>query len=191
TAPDGRAYRAMPRTAPPGKRTVEEVTAFLQVSPRELVKTLIYVADGKPVAALVRGDHEVNPLKLKAHLGAQEVELAPDDVVGRVTKAPPGFAGPIGLDLDLVVDSNVRGLANFVVGANEADAHYLNVNLGRDFHAATITDLRQAAGGDECPRCGRGHYESHRGIEVGHVFYLGYKYSKTMKATFLDSAGQE
>jgi prolyl-tRNA synthetase len=191
TRPDGKLFKPMEKVATPGKRTVEEVVAFLGVSPRDLVKTLLYVADGKPVAVLVRGDHEANPVKVKAALGANEVVLASDEVVTSATQAPPGFAGPVGLGLDLLVDSAVAGMANFVVGANEADAHYLNANLGRDFHAREILDLRLAQAGDECPRCGRGRYQSFRGIEVGHVFYLGTKYSESMRSTYLDADGKE
>jgi prolyl-tRNA synthetase len=170
---------------------VEQVTAFLGVPPQALVKTLIYVADGKPVAVLVRGDHDANPLKVKALLVAADAELASDEVVTEVTKAPPGFAGPVGLGLPLLVDRAVVALSNFFAGANEADAHYMGANLGRDFQATQVADLRLAQAGDGCPRCGCGRYESFRGIEVGHVFFLGTKYSKAMHANYVDTQGQE
>jgi prolyl-tRNA synthetase len=184
-------FSTLETVATPGKKSVEEVAAFLEVTPQDLVKTLVFVADGKPAVVLLRGDHEVNPVKLKALLGADEVTLAADEVVAAVTRAPAGFAGPVGLDTELVADSVVRHMANFVTGANKADAHHRNVNLGRDFQVSRFADLRLAQAGDDCPRCGKGRYESHRGIEVGHVFYLGTKYSESMHAFFLDEKGEE
>ena len=175
----------------PNKRTVEEVTAFLKVTPAQLAKTLLYVADGKPIAVMVRGDHEANPLKVKALLKATDLQLATDEVVTEATRAPLGFAGPIGLTIPCYVDSSVNALANFVVGANEADAHFINVNVGRDFTPTQVADLRAARGGDPCPRCAAGVYQSYRGIEVGHVFYLGTKYSDALRCTFLDAEGKE
>jgi prolyl-tRNA synthetase len=187
----GVSLQALTRVATPGHHTVEQVTAFLGVAPQALVKTLIFVVDGKPVAVLVRGDHDANPLKVKALLGATEAELASDEVVTEVTQAPPGFAGPVGLRIPLYVDRAVASLSNFVAGANEADFHYVGVNLGRDFQPTQVADLRLAQAGDGCPRCGRGRYESFRGIEVGHVFFLGTKYSEAMHATYLDAQGHE
>jgi prolyl-tRNA synthetase len=175
----------------PGKHTVAEVTEFLQVPPQQLIKTLIYMADGQPVAVLVRGDHDVNELKLRAALGVEEVALASDKVVEEVTKAPVGFAGPVGLGLTVVADREVAGVANAVTGANEADRHFVNVNLARDFKVARYLDIRTAAPGDTCARCGEGKYQGYRGIEVGQVFFLGTKYSTPMGCNYLDEGGQE
>jgi prolyl-tRNA synthetase len=159
--------------------------------PEDLVKTLIYVQDGKPVAALVRGDHEVNEVKLRNLLGVSEVALADEETIEAVTHAPSGFSGPVGLKgITVLADFSVKKMVNFVVGANRTDAHLLNVNLDRDFSPDRFADLRVVTDKDPCPRCGS-KMDFHRGIEVGHVFKLGTKYSKAMKATFLDEVGKE
>ncbi|MEK6606305.1 MAG: proline--tRNA ligase [Myxococcota bacterium] len=178
------------KVATPGKRTVEEVCAFLQVSPSALVKTLIYLADGKPIAALVRGDREVNEVKLKRAAGARDLLLGNDAAIAAATGGPVGFSGPVGLKIPIFADNEVRAMADAVVGANAADTHLRHVAFGRDFDA-TVVDLRQAAAGDACPRCARGRFRFFRGIEVGHVFFLGTKYSEPMKCTFLDEKGVE
>ena len=176
----------------PGQRTVEDVAAFLAVQPRNLVKTLLFVADGKPVAALIRGDLELNPVKLKGVLGAAVVAMAPEDVVREVTGAPVGFAGPIGLPstVRLVADDSLRGIGTFVCGANAADAHHVGVQVGRDLRLEETFDLRLAGDGDPCGRCGE-PFRFFRGIEVGHVFFLGTKYSEPMKCRYLDQDGRE
>jgi prolyl-tRNA synthetase len=176
--------------ATPGKRTIEEITAFLKVPAAGVVKTLIYTADGVPVAALVRGDHELNEAKLKALLKCDELAIAGDGAVTEATGAPVGFAGPSGLRVRIVADAAVRAMGGFVTGANEADAHLLNVHAGRDFEVSEWGDIRTAAEGDRCPKCD-GTYRLLRGIEVGQVFYLGTKYSEKMKAVFLDEGGRE
>src|SRR5262249_43657224 len=186
-----RKFGALEKVATPGRRTIEEVSAFLGVPAAQLVKTLIYVADGTLVAVLVRGDHSVNELKLKKLLGSREIFAAGDSDVETATQAPVGFAGPIGLSLPIYADLEVRNLANFVVGANQADAHFRNVNVGRDFRTTAFEDLRMAAPGDPCARCQGGTYKGYRGIEVGHVFFLGEKYSAPMRCTFLDERGAE
>lgn len=190
-AAGGAEAAALQEVATPGKRTVEEVTGFLKIAPTSLVKTLLFSADDKVIAVLLRGDHEVNLAKLKAAVDAGDLALATDEVVTKTTSAPPGFAGPIGLGVEVIADVSVQGMTNFVVGANKADAHYLNANLGRDFTPSRFVEIRLARAGDPCPRCKTGRYESHRGIEVGHIFYLGKKYSEAMKATFLDEKGEE
>ncbi len=174
----------------PGMKTVEEVCGFLKVKPPDLVKTLIYQGDSGPIAALVRGDHEINETKLKRVAGCKRLELASEEVIEQVSGAPLGFAGPVGLKVRLVADQAIRDMANFVTGANKADAHLVNVNLGRDFSVEEFSDLRVAREGDPCPRC-EGKLEFSRGIEVGHVFKLGTKYSKAFKATYLDEQGEE
>ncbi|MFC1844109.1 proline--tRNA ligase [Thermodesulfobacteriota bacterium] len=174
----------------PGKRKVEVVCEFLGISPEYLVKTMVYLVDGKPVAALVRGDHEVQPVKLKNMLGAVEVELADDKQVFEATGVPSGYLGPINLNIPVVADLEVEVLRNFTVGANEKNYHVQNANLGRDFNVSQIGDLRQITENDPCPDCG-GNLELTRGIEVGHIFKLGDSYSKALKATFQDSNSEE
>ncbi|QLA17075.1 proline--tRNA ligase [Desulfolutivibrio sulfoxidireducens] len=175
----------------PGVHTVEQVAEFLGVSADRIVKTLLYVADGRVVAALVRGDRELNEVKLKNVLGATEMELASPEVVTRVTGAPVGFAGPVGLSVDLIyADKELAGRSDWIVGANAADAHLRHVDLARDATIECFLDLRQVAPGDLCPKCGQPLVFT-KGIEVGHVFKLGTKYSKTMGAMFLDEEGKE
>ena len=183
--------RPLEKVSTPAVRTVEEVAEFLGVSTSRLVKTLLYVADGEVVAVLVRGDYELNEVKLKNLLGVDSLEMADAETVERVSGAPVGFAGPMGLKVRrLLADFSVRGLKNFVTGANEADTHYVNVNYGRDFPEPEFYDLREVVEGDPCPRCGR-PLTLTRGIEVGHIFKLGTKYSAAMRATFLDREGKE
>ncbi|MBW2129786.1 MAG: proline--tRNA ligase, partial [Deltaproteobacteria bacterium] len=182
--------KALEEVETPNQRTVEEVTAFLSVAPRQLVKTLLFLADGEPVAALVRGDHELNEIKLKNFLGADEVELADPRTVEEVTGAPMGFAGPVGLEIKIVADQALRSMRNFVTGGNREDLHLRNVNLERDFKVDRFGDLRVISPGDPCPKCG-GEIRFKRGIEVGHVFKLGTKYSRAMRAVYLDENGQE
>ena len=190
-APSGGQVEAMSKVATPAKRSIDEVTAFLGVPATAVAKTLIYLADGKPVAVLVRGDRVVNEIKFRAALGAKEIVLAGERAVEEVTGAPTGFAGPVGLKIPIYCDNEVGALPSFVCGANELDQHYKNVVLDRDFKATQLGDYRQSAPGDRCPRCDTGHFRGYRGIEVGHVFFLGTKYSVAMKANFLDSAGKE
>ncbi|GFK95560.1 Proline--tRNA ligase [Fundidesulfovibrio magnetotacticus] len=180
--------------ATPGAHTVEEVAAFLKVEPARIVKTLLYVADGKPVAALVRGDRELNEVKLKNALNAQDVALATPEQVQAWTKAPVGFAGPVGLNADVVktilADRELSQDTDWITGANKADAHFLHVDLDDDVLLTNYADLRNVACGDPCPRCGA-PLELTKGIEVGHVFKLGYKYSEAMKASVLDEQGKD
>ena len=184
------ALRSMTEIATPNRRTVEEVTAFLKITPQQLVKTLLYSAGKETVALLVRGDHEVNEIKVKRLLGATDIELARPELVASLTGAPVGFAGPVGLKLRIVADQAVKVMANFVIGANKADTHFVDANVGRDFQVDQFADLRNARSGDPSPRHD-GTLETAKGIEVGHVFMLGTKYSQSMKATFLDAQGQE
>jgi len=181
----------MEKVATPGKKTIDEVTAFLGLAAKDLVKTLIYVADGKPVAVLVRGDRNLNEIKLKRELKVRELALANDKVVEEVTLAPVGFAGPVGLKIPVYCDLEVCAMSSFVCGANAADAHYKNVVAKRDYSGAVCGDFRDAAAGDACPRCEKGHLAGYRGVEVGQVFFLGTKYSAPMKCNFLDTDGKE
>ena len=175
----------------PGKKTVEDVTAFLNVPASQLVKTLLYLADRKPVAVLIRGDHIVNEIKVKKVLGATDLAMADATTVEKLSSAPVGFAGPIGLKgVPLIADLSVKGLVNVVVGGNAAGTHWVDVMPGRDFTPDRYADLRYAGDGDACPRCAK-PLRIVRGIEVGHVFMLGTKYSEKMKAIYLDKQGQE
>jgi prolyl-tRNA synthetase len=189
--PPPETLREKRRVPTPGKKTVEEVTAFLKVPATQLVKTLLYRADGKPVAVLVRGDHEINEAKLKKALGATDLVMADPAMVEQLTGAPVGFAGPVGLSgLTMLADLAVKPLTNVIVGGNAADTHWVDVTPGRDFTPDRYADLRYAVAGDACPRCAK-PLRIVRGIEVGHVFMLGTKYSEKMKAIYLDKQGQE
>lgn len=181
--------KAIEKVQTPGLKTVEEVSKFLKVNSDDLVKTIILSGEAGPVAVMARGDHEVNPVKVRRMVGDDTLDLAEPDEVARVTGAPIGYAGPIGLKIPLYADYAVSDMADFVTGANEADAHMINVNLG-DFEVSSFGDLREAVVGDPCPQCG-GEAIFLRGIEVGHIFYLGNKYSKAMDAVFLDENGVE
>ncbi len=176
----------------PGKKTVEEVTEFLDKKAKQLLKTLLFIADNRPVAVLMRGDHELNEVKLKNVLGAQSLEMADAETVERLTKAPVGFVGPVGLSSEVKVigDIAISKMQDFVTGANKKDTHFIGVNWKRDVPPPKLFDLRVITEKDPCPRCG-GEIEIKRGIEVGHIFKLGTKYSETMGATFLDAKGRE
>jgi len=180
------------KVSTPGKKSVAEVSQFLKVPPERFIKTLVYKTDaGELIAVLVRGDYELNELKLKTVLGVQEIALADEAAVASATGLVPGFLGPIGLKLHTIADSSVHGMRAAVVGANEDNAHFIHVDQERDFTPSSFADLRLAVAGDPCPRCEHGILEAHRGIEVGQVFYLGTKYSIPMGATYLDAEGRE
>jgi prolyl-tRNA synthetase len=183
---------SLKNVATPGKKSVSEVADFLGLPPQSFIKTLVYKVDGADlVAVLLRGDHEINELKLQKFLGCHEVGLADEADVEKATDVAPGFLGPIGLKLRMVADQAVQGMRDAVTGANEANHHLVDVDQERDFTVSAFADLRMATPGDPCPRCERGVLEGHRGIEVGQIFYLGKKYSETMGATYLDAEGRE
>jgi len=187
---DRESHKPVQKVQTPEKRTVEEVTQFLHVSPQDLVKTLIFESDRGCVAALVRGDHEISEKKLKAVWGSENIQLASEETVEEITHAPKGFAGPIGLSIPILADLEIQEMVNFVTGANEMDAHLLHVNRDRDFQVSQFVDIRKFTSGDRCPLCGE-ETRMDKGIEVGHTFKLGTKYSKAMAATFLDDQGSE
>lgn len=174
----------------PQCKTIEQLTESLGLKADAFIKTLIYLADGEPLAVAVRGDHEVNEVKLKNLLGVTFLQLADEETVKRVTGAPVGFAGPIGLTVPLIVDERVADMQTAVCGANEADRHWRNVLPGRDFPLQRVADVRNVCVGDPCPRCGA-PLVFHQGIEVGHIFKLGTKYSEALGATYLAADGQE
>lgn len=180
------------KVATPGKKSVAEVSDFLSLPPERFIKTLIYKIDGSElIAVLVRGDHEINELKLRSALNGRDLVLADEAEVEKATRVAPGFLGPIGLPLRTIADQAIQGMRQAVTGANEVNAHFASVDQGRDFTPSAFMDLRMAGAGDPCPRCDLGLLESHRGIEVGQVFYLGKKYSEAMGATYLDAEGRE
>jgi len=181
------AYQAV---STPERRTIHEVCDFLKVDESTTGKLLIYLADSRPVAALLRGDHEANAAKIARAFGAQAAVPADAATIERVVGAPMGFLGPIGLKIPLAIDLAVAAMPGIVVGGNEVDVHLTGVVPGRDFPLERVLDLRNAVEGDPCPRCGAPLGVTH-GIEVGHVFKLGTKYSKAMGATFLDVHGLE
>jgi len=185
------ATQDLTKVATPGQKTIEDVAKFLDVAASQLVKTLIVqTSDDEVLAVLLRGDRELNMIKLTNLLDVDWVLLAEDDVVKEATGAPTGFAGPVGLKIKVIADAEIKGMADFVVGGNAVDVHVTGVNLERDFTVSRFADLRQAVAGDPCPRCDGGKFESWRGIEVGHIFKLGTKYSEAMNATVLDAEGK-
>ncbi len=177
------------KKATPEATSIEQVSKFLGCEPSQMIKTLIYLADGEPVAVLIRGDHEANEGKIRRALEATSVELADDQTIQQVTNAPTGFAGPVGIDCKIIADHDIPVIENAITGANEKDAHFLNVNVGRDYQLETTFDLRNADAGDPCPKSGE-PLSIVNGIEVGHVFKLGTKYSEALEATFLDEKEQ-
>lgn len=176
---------AMEKVDTPHVTSIEQVSKLLKVAEQQMIKTLIYTVDEKTVAVLVRGDHDANEGKIRRALDASDVELADEATILKVTGAPIGFAGPVGIECDVIADHDVALVENAVTGANAADAHYTGVNVGRDYQLETTYDLRDAAEGDPCPKSGE-PMELVHGIEVGHVFKLGTKYSESMGAMFLD-----
>jgi prolyl-tRNA synthetase len=177
------------RVQTPGKKRVEEVADFLGVPPHKLVKTLIFTTDRGSVGVLAAGDREVNPAKLKNALSFKFVELADEAAIEEATGGPLGFSGPIGLDIPLYADIDLLSMEDFVVGGNEKDVHIIGANAG-DYTVEGYYDLKVARQGDACPRCD-GRLTATRGIEVGHIFKLGTKYSEAMNAAFLDPEGQD
>ncbi|MFI5355651.1 MAG: proline--tRNA ligase, partial [Desulfobaccales bacterium] len=176
--------------ATPGVRTVEEVAAFLKVKPKDIVKTLIYETERGPVAILIRGDHEVNEVKVKNLLGVTDLTLASLIRVQELTGAEAGFAGPAGLEIPIYADQAVVRMNAMITGANRDNHHLLRVHPQRDCKITQAADLRNVTDQDPCPRC-RGKLTFLRGIEVGHIFKLGTKYSKALKAVYLDQEGAE
>jgi prolyl-tRNA synthetase len=182
--------RPLQTISTPGCRTVEEVTKFLNIDASQLVKTLLYSTKADTVAVLIRGDHDANEIKLKRLLGVTDLELAGPATVELVTGAPVGFAGQVGLKVRIVADYAIKGAKNVVVGGNRLDTHLVDVNCPRDFYVEQYADLRNARAGDPSPRKD-GVLKTTKGIEVGHVFMLGTKYSQAMNASFLDPHGKE
>ncbi len=177
----------------PDLKTVKQTAAFFKVSEKYFIKTLIYLADQKPVAVLIRGSDSINEIKLRKALNCEYLNLADDETVQKVTGAPAGFAGPVNLNFDMIIiaDYSIKASNSFYTGANKKDYHLKNVVIKRDFKPGKYVDIRNAKESDPCSKCTDGHYRLIRGIEAGHVFQLGKKYSEAMSASFLDSSGKE
>ncbi len=174
----------------PNAHTIEELVSFLNAEAYNFAKTIIYKADDKYIAAMVRGDREINEVKLKNLVGCvDDLELAEPFMVRELTHAEVGFAGPIGLEIPVYVDNEVLTMKNFIVGANETDMHYKNVNINKDFTPFMTADIRVIEEGDACPRCGK-PIKTAQGIEVGHIFKLGTKYSEALGLKYLDENGK-
>jgi prolyl-tRNA synthetase len=191
-APPAVPLETLQKVDTPGATTIEQVSKFLGCQPRQMIKTLIYTADGRPIAVLIRGDHQANEGKIRRAVGAEKLELAAPGVIQRVTGAAVGFAGPVGMKekIPMYADRDAQQMANAVTGANQDDAHLTGVNLGRDFEVDHFADLRKALDGDPCPRCSS-KLALRQAIEVGHVFKLGTKYSEALGARFLDDKEQQ
>lgn len=174
----------------PNAHTIEELVSFLNAKAYNFAKTIIYKADDKYIAAMVRGDREINEVKLKNLVGCiDDLELAEPFAVRELTHAEVGFAGPVGLEIPVYVDNEVLKMKNFIVGANETDMHYKNVNVNKDFTPFKVADIRVIEDGDVCPRCGK-PIKTAQGIEVGHIFKLGTKYSDALGLKYLDENGK-
>jgi prolyl-tRNA synthetase len=173
----------------PRAGSIEAVSKMLGCQATQMIKTLIYSADDQTVAILIRGDHEANEGKIRRALGAAKVELASSETIEKVTGAPVGFAGPVGLNIPIWADADVAYMSSAVVGANASDAHFTGAVRGRDYEVGQFADLRNAGDGDPCPRC-RQSLALRHAIEVGHVFKLGTKYSEALGARFLDEKEQ-
>jgi len=172
----------------PGATSVEAVAKIVKRPKDQFIKLLVFVADEKPVVVLIRGDHELNEAKLQHYLKAKWLSKASEAVYAEATGAPVGFAGPVGSKAVMIADHAVKTITDGVAGGNRANVHVKHVVPGRDFQPAAYVDLRKAIEGDACPRCGKAMTYS-RGIEVGHTFKLGTKYSSSMNATYLDPQG--
>jgi prolyl-tRNA synthetase len=192
--PEGKTYPegddVLEKVETPNVHTIEELVAFFDVEPYLFAKTILYQADGEYVAVMVRGDREINEVKLKNLLGCtDDPELADPGSVRRLTGAEVGFAGPVGLEIKVIADLEVAQMKNFIVGANETGYHLKHVNIGRDFTPDTVADVRVITEGDACPKCGQS-IKTAQGIEVGHIFKLGSKYSDALGLSYLDENGK-
>ncbi len=181
---------ALTKVATPGKKTIAEVTEFLKVSPKKMLKSLLYVADKDIVMVVLRGDHSVNEVRLARELKVDEVFLAGDADVKKATGADVGFAGPVGFKGRILVDGAAASVSNGVTGGNESDQHYTGVNRDRDWKG-DVVHVRLPTTGDVCPKCATGSLSSFKGIEAGHIFILGTHYTDQMGATFSDETQQK
>ncbi|MEK5031937.1 proline--tRNA ligase [Paenibacillus sp. FSL R7-0302] len=174
----------------PAQKTIQQLEQESQLRPQEIIKTLIFTGGGKTVAVLVRGDHEVNELKVQKYLGCVDITLADAEHVQEAAGTGSGYVGPAGLSVPILVDAAVAAMTEAVTGAGEEDYHLRGVVPGRDFPLTQVGDFRNAVTGDRCPQCGEGELDFQQGIEVGHVFKLGTVYSEKLGADYLDADGR-
>ena len=175
----------------PGKKSVKEVAGFLNLPAHQIVKTILLENENGRVAGLVRGDHEINPIKMRNLIGCEWLHPAGEEAFSKRPELHRGYIGPVGLDLPVYADREISVLHDFVTGANKPSAHFTGVQVQRDLKIEKFGDIRTVRAKDPCPRCEDGKYQVKRGIEVGHIFILGTKYSSAMKAVFLDQHGKE
>lgn len=182
---------ALQRVATPAQKTIVDLSNFLGIKAEQTIKSLALLADQEPILVLLCGDDQLNQIKLLNYLGVLELQAVSEQDFGELYHSVAGFIGPVGLkDIRIIADSKVEKMVNAVSGANQKDQHFVNVNPGRDFKVEQYLDLRNVQAGDRCPKCD-GHLEIKQGIEVGHIFKLGTKYSESIGATYLDQSGQE
>lgn len=185
------ATAALAKVSTPGVKTIQDLATFLKTDPSRMLKTLIVDGDEQPVALVLRGDHELNAIKAEKVPGvASPLRMAEPATIVKATGSAPGFAGPVGLNIPVYFDHAVRLMSDFVCGANEKDFHYTGANFGRDIELGETLDLRNVVDGDPVPG-GKGKLSIARGIEVGHIFQLGTKYSESMSATVQDQDGND
>ncbi|MFO7937597.1 MAG: proline--tRNA ligase [Kiritimatiellia bacterium] len=173
----------------PGVKTIDQLVSFLKCDASEFVKTLIYLADDHPVAVILPGNRELNEHKLKHIIEADTLVPATEEIVCKTTGAPVGFAGPVGLNIKIYADISLKNATNLITGANKADTHIRNVDIERDTEVHAFEDLVVVNEGDCCPHCTK-KMRMKRGIEVGHVFKLGTKYSESFDAKYLNAEGE-
>jgi prolyl-tRNA synthetase len=175
----------------PEIKTISELEEYLEVPAAKMIKAVAMVADGEAVLALVSGEDELNEIKLTNYLQANELRAAEEEEFAELFNSAAGFIGPVNLDkVRIVADQRLKAMSGAVVGANEKDYHLKNVKVGRDFEVEAFTDLRSVKGGERCPKCDQGKLNIKDGIEVGHIFKLGTKYSENMGANYLDENGK-
>jgi len=175
----------------PGKKSVKEVAGFLNLPAQQIVKTILLENENGLVTGLVRGDHEINLVKMKNLIGCEWLQPAGEKTFSKHPELHRGYIGPVGLDLPVYADHEISVLHDFVTGANKPSTHFTGIQVQRDLKIEKFGDIRTVQAKDPCPRCEDGKYQVKRGIEVGHIFILGTKYSSAMKAVFLDQHGKE
>ena len=191
TTTDSISPEDLKEVATPGKKSVEEVTQFLRVPPEKLIKTIVFETEQGLVAGLIRGDREINPVKLKNLVDCEWLNPVSEDFVTKETGLPCGYLGPVGMKLRVFADKEVPLMSNSITGANKEGTHLTGVQFERDLNIEKIGDLRNVKEGDPCPKCDSGKFKVKRGIEVGHIFILGKKYRESMQAFYLDDQGEE
>lgn len=189
--PSTEAEESLKKVETPNVKSIDEVADFLKVSPQKTIKSMLYMADDKPVLVLVRGDYDVNDVKVKNYLKADFLELATDEQAQKYLGANFGSLGPVGVseDVKVLADLRVKNVKNAVVGADTDGYHYMNANEGRDFRVDEVDDFVVVKEGELSPD-GKGTLKFTRGIEIGHIFKLGTRYSKSLNANILDENGR-